>query len=520
MNITFDEHQRVIIEAPVETPLQVITAAAGAGKTTTIAARIRHLIDLGIPASRIYAITFTQAGGRALREKIGTPIAWSGTLHAFAIDRLAINPRDILTEEEADRVIREISANCRIAGSASSVRRKILASATPDSAIIGNDGLILRAFKTALESRQQTTFDMILRRVAFEPNAATDETRGGYLFVDEYQDTSAIDAACYAAMQPAQKTVIGDPNQAIFGFRGSSERYLFRATRAAGNGGAFALPATWRCSRSITALANHVSGTAAMVAARDEPGEIKIEMFETEQDEHRAALEIAHNTATGSSLAILARTNAEVHKLRAFLEGGGIRLQPRTRGIDREEPRTRELMRYIRTAAGMTSIDDLFQSMSTRQQEMLTVRWNEPDLADHLAANQSSAAVCLKALYAPMELADHEAMKSAETVEDVLANLLDLDAPKTQEVQSGIFCDTIHGVKGLEFDTVILTGANDQWDNDDPSSQVRNLLYVAITRAKKEFIATAAKIVVDFWSGASLNRRMSKAITEAFTKAK
>lgn len=98
-----------------------------------------------------------------------------------------------------------------------------------------------------------------------------------------------------------------------------------------------------------------------------------------------------------------------------------------------------------------------------------------------------------------------ERVKEYQTMEDWFAHikeytrLLQLQAAENQNRQEGVQFMTMHGAKGLEFDTVFLLGANEgvtpykKAETKEEIEEERRMFYVAMTRAKRKLILTYPK---------------------------
>src|SRR5579864_2071119 len=82
-------------------PLLVI-AGAGTGKTTTLAARVAHLIESGTPPERILLLTFSRRAAaemlsraRSMTRDSTARRVWGGTFHATAVRLLRLHGRAV-----------------------------------------------------------------------------------------------------------------------------------------------------------------------------------------------------------------------------------------------------------------------------------------------------------------------------------------------------------------------------------------------------------------------------------------
>src|SRR5512139_1802549 len=68
----------------------LVIAGAGAGKTRVLTYRIVHLLQKGVPAGKILALTFTNKAAREMKDRIVKKVdpqvaryLWMGTFHSI-----------------------------------------------------------------------------------------------------------------------------------------------------------------------------------------------------------------------------------------------------------------------------------------------------------------------------------------------------------------------------------------------------------------------------------------------------
>ena len=83
--------QRAAVFSPLGVPLAIV-AAAGSGKTTTLSARIAHMLQSGCRPESIVAISFTRKSCDALRKRVNNERLEVRTFHSFCLHLLQRYP--------------------------------------------------------------------------------------------------------------------------------------------------------------------------------------------------------------------------------------------------------------------------------------------------------------------------------------------------------------------------------------------------------------------------------------------
>jgi DNA helicase-2/ATP-dependent DNA helicase PcrA len=531
-----NEQQRRAVTCPT-TPLCVL-AGAGSGKTRVLTRRIAYRALTGAHDPRhVLALTFTRKAAGELSTRLRAlglrDSVAAGTFHAVAYAQLRSRwaDRNVRPPELLDRkvgfVARLLNASQR--GSVLDIVTEIewakARAITPDAyeeeakllyrhppVPQPEMAAIFHRYETEKREKRMVDFDDLLRLcrrdlLADPEFAQSQHWRFQHVFVDEFQDVNPLQRGLLEAWVGGRDDlcVVGDPNQAIYGWNGADPTALtgFKSRYPAGE--VIRMTENYRSSPQILAAANAVlaggaldgtgsaaAATASALRANRPAGPVPcVRSLPDDQAEARAIARAVrdHHGPQGrwSSQAVLCRTNAQTALVERALHDAGIPFRIRGGGGILAEPEVKEALRDLSRHTGefTTAVADL-QAASDRLSADGPTRGDD-DRSGNLAALARMAK-------------DYTALDAQPTGAGFVAWLT--DATRGDQLDGsgeGVDIATFHAAKGLEWPIVHLAGLEQglvpigHAKDEDALAEERRLFYVAVTRAERELLCTWAE---------------------------
>jgi DNA helicase-2/ATP-dependent DNA helicase PcrA len=291
-----------------EGPL-LIYAGAGSGKTLTITHSIAHLIENGVPASAILAVTFTNKAAKELKERVENLVGWRSrnmvvsTFHSACVRFLRVYASEIGyntsfsiyddTEKTAvlKAVIKEMGESARILTPAileTKIDRLKNLGLTPTQykERIGKEfashsadnfrrygeyeqhELVQKCYEiyqSKLRNQNAMDFgDLILETVNMlesKPHVLRElQSRFQYFLVDEFQDTNPIQFRFLTLLSAHTNNlrVVGDDDQSIYSWRGAEPGFILDFSKHFPGAEVIKLEQNYRSTGAIIQAAAHV----------------------------------------------------------------------------------------------------------------------------------------------------------------------------------------------------------------------------------------------------------------------
>lgn len=338
----------------------LIVAGAGSGKTRVLTYRIAYLLQQGVPASRIMALTFTNKAAREMKERIQKLVGadarylMMGTFHHVCTkllrpeaDKLGFT-RDFTIYDTTDSKS-VLKAICKERGldekiykpGAVQARISMLKNSGVSPAQYGANTQLLREDREARMYEMMTVYEqyqvrlraanamdfddllintLVLMRT-FPEVCERIQTQFQYILVDEYQDTNYIQFLLVKMLAEPQNNicVVGDDAQSIYSFRGADIRNILNFRQQYPDAKLFKLERNYRSTQTIVNAANslihkNVHQIEKTVYSEKEQGQpLRLQPYMDDRTEALGvATAIQRQKHKGyDSFAVLYRTNAQ-----------------------------------------------------------------------------------------------------------------------------------------------------------------------------------------------------------------
>jgi uncharacterized protein (TIGR00375 family) len=501
-------------------PLLII-AGPGTGKTRTLTHRIAHLVsERDVPPEQCLAITFTRRAAEEMAERLTALVPG----HAAKLTIATFHSLGVrILREQHDRA--GLSADFGIADQARQLA--ILAEVTgdPDRRVLaelsrnrrtGTADELAERYTKALRQQDLVDFDdLVALPVALleaDPVlAAAYRARYRWISVDEYQDVDEQQYRLLRLLAPADGnlTAIGDPDQAIYRFRGADVGFFLRFQQDFAPARTVQLTRNYRSSPRILGAALRAIEPGTLVPGRElrpmgEHGDAPVGVHHAADERAEAAFVVRtidqllggasfHSLDSGrvvtdgaqglgfSDFAVLYRTDRQARALLDAFDQAGLPVQKRSHDRLAERPGVEQIVAELAyPGEGETVVERVRHA------------------ADAVLARGADAA----GIHSAVDLLKPLASRCGEDLALFRTELsLGVEVDTWDPRADRVSLLTLHAAKGLEFPVVFVVGCEDgllplRWPGAEPAdeelAEELRLLFVGITRAQRHLYLSHA----------------------------
>ncbi|MBQ8202371.1 MAG: DNA helicase PcrA [Clostridia bacterium] len=393
MDLSMLNPQQRLAAETLEGPV-LILAGAGSGKTRALTCRVANLLDHGVPAYNILALTFTNKAAKEMKERIANLVgdsaedAWISTFHSTCarilrrdIEKLGYTRSFVIYDDDDQQaVLKEILKRLNIDDKFLPVRELKSKISDAKNRLMGPDEWFQQSerdyrsqmihnvfleYETRLKANNALDFDDLLVKTLelladHPPVLESYRRRFRYVMVDEYQDTNYAQYMMIKLITDESRNlcVVGDDDQSIYGWRGADIRNILDFEKDYPDAKVIKLEQNYRSTANILDAANQVIAHNAgrkEKALWTESGEGEPIRLFAAGDEREEAAWIAdrirqmnrHGEGYGN-MAVLYRTNAQSRVVEEMLMRSGIpyKVFGGQKFYDRKE--VRDVVAYLR----------------------------------------------------------------------------------------------------------------------------------------------------------------------------
>ena len=503
-----DPDQRAAVTAAVG--IVVVRAGAGSGKTTVLTRRIAwRALSGSADIERTLAITFTRQAATEMRTRLsqfaldGRPTI--GTFHAVARRMMLQQLEDkgrrfpVIINNRSSVVSQCMGDDARSGGVTDVLNAIDWAHArmlTPGTAATAMTSAgvaiplgatrfseVFDAYERAKKKRGAVDLNDFLTSVVQDgvkdPRFVESlRFQFRHISVDEAQDMNPLQYEFLKTLLSTQPDVflVGDPNQAIYGFNGADKSLFDSLPGIEGAATVVSLPSNYRCTPEIVTMAVATLAqdgqTADAVSTRVSGQPVLLKRCANEQVEATTvAKEVLRGFGRGrswSDLAVLTRINTTADQLRETLSAAGIPVRTARRGGA-----------WGRAVAAATELTGR-EGLSVWSSDILDSGEYEKDDADFLVAQRVR------------QFLDENRVGTVDGRAFGTWLATSADVSETD----GVDVLTFHAAKGREWSFVVVAGMEKGFlphrsaRGATARSEEARLAYVALTRAADELVVT------------------------------
>ncbi|MBW7957612.1 MAG: ATP-dependent helicase [Deltaproteobacteria bacterium] len=473
----------------------LVVAGPGSGKTRILAARFSRLVQNGAGPERVLAVTFTNRAAREMRARVLSTLPGArpeniSTFHSLGLRLLReeMPSLRLLARDECRALLKELDAE-----EPDKALERISAFKNGMAPDVADSGL-LSAYSERLESLQAIDFDDIvpasLRLIHSKSGRPFD-----HIMIDEYQDINPVQAAFVKALAEGAESLlaIGDPDQAIYSFRGSSLRCFLDFEKEFGDTEIIRLGTNYRSGRAIAEaskalISKNTERLPNEAAPAREGGSLEEVECGDEREEARHIIGEIERLMGGltslsvsddiglrfSDFAVLVRTNRQAELMAEEFARSPIPFHI-------VKPSGPGLAVFIKILRGLEAPEDMpLQEFVMREAQMACLDSHALGLVEFALKGAAG-----------FEGREGLACLIDELMLDTPSDNLDISADRVNIM-------TLHAAKGLEWRCVFLAGAEDglvpmRMKGECDLEEERRLFYVGMTRAMDRLFLLRAR---------------------------
>ena len=538
----------------------LILAGPGTGKTLTLTMRIMRLItSRQVDPKNILAITFTNKAAEEVKKRIEKGLNDTNvvkkmtvsTFHSFGLSLLREYAHhfgrslgfSIFGDDEKAHILSSLDVKRRdIHGVAEDIRLAKNRMLIPSELADGELASLYAAYEARLAKENAFDIDdcvMCPVRLLQESSAIQEaiQKRYPWICIDEYQDINVAQYRLIRLLAPKEDDnifAIGDPNQAIYGFRGADNTFIQQFKDDYPYAKIYGLTTSYRCSKTILEASGQVVSPGrrnSLLEGLERGMAVDIRECSTEKSEAEFVARTIEKLMGGvrffsfdsqitdgsegieassfSDFGVLFRLSRMAPDIIKAMNDHGIPYQlVGEEPFFKQEP-VKTIIDILRLIA-MPSHSVLIQRLKERQikglseSSLLKIKQN---VKIHTIEEYFKEIITL---FLPDIMVSHkDAIEkllffSRECGSDLTSflSLLQLGSPSDAYDPSAeqVALMTIHAAKGLEFSHVFIIGCEEGIlpytlfsDNSYDIEEERRLLYVGMTRAKRTLFLSHAK---------------------------